>query len=286
MVKLNKIIVSIVLLVVIINLNLIGIFADTTGDTEVYFFNSFNVPNCVYLNSFQSIWIETDGTSGDSRNPDPGVGCYRENGWPGPDCCPDVASKCNRVTETCGPGPTSCGELTESECNGNHRLAGNDLKDIVAQDGYVCNEFGDIYGPPEEGCSKYLSCTCQWNSGTDKCIAIPNHTIYDSTVNYPNGTFYTDNATASSECNGSESGIGVCDFPSFDRIDNCDTVGFIFREWTANWISPSPAPSYCTSGNDRIPCLDIVRLGFFGWMNFIVVILIIIVVYIFINKRK
>ena len=280
----KKIIISMVLLIVVININIIGVFAATSGNTEVHFFNNFEVISCIKPNAFESFWINTDGTSGDSRNKNPGIGCYQIGGWPEEDCCPLAASKCDRDLGICGPGPTSCIELTESECGGHFSLAENDLKDIVAEDGYVCNDFGDSYGPANEGCFKHLACACSWNNANKKCEAVTNHTVFDSTINYPNGTFYTDDGIARAACGAGNPGIGTCGF-SFNRIDNCDTVGFIFRDWAATWTGIT-APSYCKGGNDRVPCLDVVRLGFFNWINFIIVIFIIIAVYVFINKRK
>jgi len=275
--------VIILLLVIIVNSFLV-VAVSISSTTSTQFFNSIKFPYCHVSDEdpFASYWVFDDVITSSQSD------CYNESGV-GLDgmsqkkCCPRVATLCNKDTGLCSEGPSSCSEIfDETECNeADPRLtAENDIEPIIGEG--VCNTEGGIVGNLLV-CREYSACYCEW--GSDECLSI----LENQTRNPSTGIIYnhlSDQSEVDDIC-----GVGIilnknCAF-SFTVTDNCDTIGFINRGWTANWTgAPAPAPSYCKLGEDRIPCLDVVRLGFFNWINIIIVILVIVIIYYFLKKYK
>ncbi len=265
--------------------SILGVFAQSSS-TEVEFYNSFTSPYCYSPSSLESYWVVGNELLDSRTYTGEGVGCYKSDGFPATTCCPISKSLCidsGGGNYYCDDGPQHCNEFTsESECNQGHPIiAANDLEtdSILGSEGLVCNAFGGRYGT-NGVCYNYTSCMCKWIDG--KCNAVAKQKIYD-------GTDFRDESysvsTLKTTCSATEEpNLGTCNF-IFNITDNCETIGFLMREWTVT--STGIAPSYCYPGNDRIPCLDVVKLGFFGIISLLIAIAIIVAIYwFFINKNK
>lgn len=272
----NKLLSGIILLVILINIA--GILAQSSS-TESEFYNTFAKPYCYAPNAFESFWIYENKMDLSMTQ------CYNVEGIPTANCCPIVASICN--TNKCEPGPQYCANLTKEQCKdldeGYPIIAASDLEtdQILSSSNLVCNTFSDNYG--EQGCYNYLACQCEWDE-TNGCEAVAEHQIYDGRENI----FYDEDtalSVISDFCGAGTPVIGKCKF-SFNLVDNCDTLGFLNRGWVTNWIGDGVKPDYCNSGEDRIPCLDVVKLGFFNVLNLIIAVIVIALIYTFIKIKK
>ena len=197
--------------------------------------------------------------------------CYRVNGFPGPECCPDnyycgADSICHSVE--------SCKDLPQAECDGNIGLAAGDLEGITTE---TCGEFYDQYDGPSSTCSWYLDCECKWN-GT-ACLA-----AYKNKIS--NGSrLFTESELAAAGggnliCGGTENRVsGECLYDISISV-NCDEPGGeILRSWTVEWTGDLPIPGDCVDYNDVLECSSIVRISFFTWINIIAVVVILLVIY-------
>jgi len=249
------------------------------SSTEVQFYNSFDYPYCYTPSSVLSYWVyEGDWERSMSD-------CRRTDGFSTTDCCPIGYSICDENGICINNNKLHCGDFTDKtsceDANGHPIIAANDLDTdkILKEKGLTCNTWNEIYG---DKCYNYIACGCQWNE-TKGCQAVSEHQIYvpadDSFYNASSVPINIKNT-----CNAETSpDLGQCSF-DFNIIDNCDTIGFLIRTWTAE--SQGTTGDYCKDGNDRIPCLDVVKLPFFTLINIIIAVGIIIGVYWFIIKKK
>jgi hypothetical protein len=271
--KLNirkKGLVMIIILGIILSLNLV--FA-ISSSANVQFFNSFQNPYC-YSTATTSSWIE-DNFIVDSLD-----NCKKQNGFPNMYCCPSTGpTYCKEYNSvwSCVEGPQHCSEISDNYNCTNGRfshLARKDLETDLILSGKSCDSFGDRYG---DSCFEYTSCECKWDG---ECKAVTKEEIYDGNIFHEGSIGLQDN------CNSNETpDTGSCSF-NFEIIDNCGTKGFLDRTWTGNWVGTGDSPEYCKSGNDRQPCLDIIKLDFFSLRNILIAVVVIVLIYIFIKRKK
>jgi len=269
------------LFIVISSLNIVA----QSSTVEVEFYNDFVYPFCYIQNDFETFWQIGDELLDSRTSTLPAVGCYNDSGFPGSTCCPITAAYCDIPTGNClDKGEISCGKITDpTDCkNAVPAIPKNDLEGTILEVG-ACGRTGDPWG--NQGCFKYVGCRCEWDGA---CKAVIDNQILDTDdPANPGGKFYNDSndpALTAACGNQPDSGIGKCEF-DFNVVDNCETLGYLQRGWVANWNQPGIGPAYCKSGDDRVPCLDVVRLGFFGWVQVIIAAALIIIIYLVIKKK-
>lgn len=204
-------------------------------------------------------------------------------------CCPtDMVYDCINMSSadsfplwpvtnihSCMPGHQFCGEYNTSstcEASGGHpAVAKNDLNKSGRTDANTC---GQIRGAPYSWnngtailtCYNVTRCLCDWHS--NECA--PKMEIYKSCSD--NREYETDDS---------------CTLIGKETINECDTLGIITFKYREE-----PGPSYSgiiPCGGEKtkvISCEEIVKLGFFNYINFILAGLIIGGVYIRIGRRN
>tara|TARA_Y100000310_G_scaffold292220_1_gene320820 strand:- start:223 stop:1059 length:837 start_codon:yes stop_codon:yes gene_type:complete len=273
----NKLLLGIAFLVLLINI--IGIVAQGSS-TETQFYNNFDYPFCYAPsdNLIESFWVQDGMITRSIKD------CYRNEGIPEDYCCPILSSTCNNDNTCIDEGIQHCNQYTESECEGHPNIARNDLQNEGTLGDLECGKYNGIYGS-DKICFNYLSCQCKWDDDEKKCNAISEHQIYNPD-NGVDGSHYGEGEEnlIDANCGDGTPITGNCTF-SLDIVDDCDTTEFLTRGWVANW-SGSNKPDYCKSGEDRIPCLKVIKLGFFSVTNLIIAVIAIIIIYIIIKKKK
>lgn len=102
---------------------------------------------------------------------------------------------------------------------------------------------------------------CYWNSSSSYCQPKYNN----ETICKGDDDFHAPN--------------DVCIVENLNKIDNCNTTGFLDVSWDAHWSVSLGQTDDCGDGNTSIPCENITKLIFFTWISIIAVVVILIVVY-------
>lgn len=145
-----------------------------------------------------------------------------------------------------------------------------------------------------QDCDTYNNCKCVWDEDEQSC----------------------ESAYEVKSCAWGIPDSGICIYDE-DTADNCDD-GFLSYSWDATWqwypensfaINPDPVSGDyvfdgsvwrydpkddygvrqsedCVDGSDTLPCPAKIQLPFFTWINLIITILVIILIYILLNKKR
>ena len=273
----NKILPGIILLIVLVNSLIITAQSSTT---ETEFYNTFTDPFCyipIYDGepaAFEAYWVDNSGMYSSMDD------CYNGLAPVGSqNCCPIAAPSCEN--DICVFGPQHCNEYNNvDECNSaSPSVSINDLQtDSIGLD---CNDYYGVRYGADLLCEDYISCQCRWDENRG-CEAVAEQQIFYAGT----GVFYnySTRANVPSTCSSGIDRLGGCIF-SFDIIDKCETIGFLERAWTTIWEGGSSTLEECKNNEDRVPCLDVVKLDFFSIRNLIIAVIIIVIIYV-IKKRK
>jgi hypothetical protein len=203
-------------------------------------------------------------------------GCYNPFGTSAQTCCPSgyecnmsscIAIGPNLVCNCNYTGVTQCSEITSpDQCNNATLMIATTTANLA---GVTCgvdtNAWIDSLG---NSCVNTTACSCLWDA-TNGCSG-----------------HYEKNETCT---NMPPSSIETCDiFTTFD--DQCNTTGFMFENLTAYSSASPPTLTYCQNiTNKPISCDELIKLDFFGNIQFILAIIALIVIYliyVFYKKRK
>lgn len=279
----------------LIFINLIGIvFAQISGDANVEFSLANAQHSCQYnVEGDVSYWVWWEQI-GDILHRDevgipipPKFSCYYEGGWPSDGCCPDnlqcvsdsadaLFNQCNGFApEVCSDyNPENYGSIAaaESYCKAfNINTAIKSVEDMTGIEGICDGDYsvsipdGTIVG--KTGCNQYTSnCRCYWDDSTNKCKSTSTSYIF---------------------CDDGPHSEGNCTQDTVNKIDECNEKGLITYIWTALWEDSEgePAPAWCDGGTKTFNC-NMIKLSFFTFMNVVLVILIIVGIHCFMNKKK
>lgn len=219
--------------------------------------------------------------------------CYREGGWPSWGCCPGEI-QCNPPTspvpvelwrQCYNFAPYFCSDYNEYSdpeyyCKAfNINTAIRSVEKFTGIPG-ICS--GNYYHRIPDGtipgrinCVEYTSnCRCYWDEAALDCRSTSTSYIFCDGVQYE----------------------GNCTQDTVQKINECNEKGVITYIWEAMWNmsgTPPPAqseidaarPDDCKDGNKTFPC-NIIKLNFFTFMNIILFILFIAMIYFFINKKR
>ena len=220
---------------------------------------------------------------------DENTNCYKDNGIPTRSCCPDNSGEC--ITS---PGDSDFGTCTgllhpflcsdysadryggdinaaEEACDNFHPpVALRSVDAMVGKQNYCGSTQSNVNSVTGETCWWIIvDCKCKWDSAASSCKPAFSRT--------------------NSNCVGDPIDIiGECEFTSTSRLDKCDTLGTITVEWDASWSGDATdIPPECVDGAKQFKCEDIVKLPFFGFVNFVFSVLVIAGVYlIWRNKNE
>jgi len=209
-----------------------------------------------------------------------GENCYHnvnEVAFGSTECCPS-GYKCVETEESDSGGNLisncefkneyRCSDYdTEQDCRTHNPKVAIDSVEFL---GGICGR-GESNNP---GCYIESDCICEWDVGAE-----------------PSEDGVTYNCVAKSEekeiCNDIPDPVreGICTWTLSKWDDKCSEDGFIYASW-----KPEKDGNYegeCEDiVNRQISCESVVKLDFFGWFNFVVSVLILIVVYGFYIRKQ
>jgi len=254
----------------------------------------FSFPACgdcpdEWPSTSDSCWWEDDGMTVINSTWD----CWRDTGVAKANrnrqqqsCCPTVPG----FTYTCdnesssptygmcsgaldpGPGPY-CSTYDDDEdlCEDpdNWDKAYEYYESLPAEERIYCNpdDPRSSWIEQSSGCTYWYECGCTYVSG--ECQAFKD-------LNFDCGT------------NGVTT-VGSCIYEAIFDDSMCSVTGFmeevINYDWTGN---PADRPLGCPVGPSRYkkPCVDVVKLSFFTWINLVIAVLVIITIYYFTTPKK
>lgn len=211
-----------------------------------------------YLNGDESNSFPTVGAGSD-------VSCYFSG--TGETCCPN--EKCINEGGSYKCQISYCSDIYDiGDCNG---LAGDSeipLRSIKFQEGddFTCDGGTILREDISVGgviCDeKAINCRCRWDSSEEKCIA-----KYDGDwINCVGGSTPPEPP-------------GTCTH-NVEVVNRCDSEGEIIYTWAAVWDgSEETKPASCIEGVKKIPCDSVAKMNFFNWINFIITIICLIIIY-------
>jgi len=278
---------KLILLNIAMILVLIGIISAQSGETDVDFSLATLQHSC-YVEGDTSYWLwwepdpAPDGTV--FTNFIPPASCYYEGGYPSWGCCPDDI-QCNPPSAVDFPdqcynsAPDVCAdyneenygsiELAEDYCNAfNINVAIRSVEKFTDTLGICSGDYSvPIIIPDQQNCNQYTSnCRCEWDESANECKSASTSYIF---------------------CDNEYISEGNCSQDTVQKIDECIEKGLITYIWTAIWTDPlggATRPSFCTNGTKSFAC-NMVKLDFFSFMNVLLVVLIVGVIYYFIYKH-
>jgi len=163
---------------------------------------------------------------------------------------------------------------TQEECNNFNSIVAQTSVEKKREDSHTCPEvIGEI-----GGCAYSLeNCSCFWDSLTSQCSAKAD----------VSSSFCT-NASIPLR-------IGLCSYTENLVEDSCENDGFLTYSWGANWtwdsnntgrIDPLDESSDCVGGSRSIICPAKINLSFFNIFSLFLSVVLIILFYLFLKKRK
>lgn len=268
---------------------LIWIVSAEFGETNVEFSLATAQPSCQFnAEGDVSYWVWWEDPPGILHKDEIGIpippkfSCYREGGWPSWGCCPDDI-QCNPPS-TCSEFPGQCYGFAPEFCEGYNDYCNPDvyckafnpltaIRSVEAFTGIVGICSGDYYFDVEitgkSNCKEYVgNCRCYWdNSGDGECKSTSTNIIFCDDGQY----------------------TGNCTQGGVIKDDQCIEKGLITYIWQAIWnMSGTPTPTqpqidaakpyYCKSGNKTFSC-NMIKLSFFTFMNILLCILIVLIIY-------
>ncbi len=223
-------------------------------------------------------WVDYS-VSPPQHNPTIG-NCYEPDAVGDKFCCP-AGSECVPTGQS-GPlgelyncvytDKNFCWKLEDEEsCNNYTKWVAISSIEVHKGEGY-CGVDDDWWEVVDGICWYETFCGCEWEGVNQNCTAIDNRTIVC------NDTFVPVEE-------------GVCTYTMETWQDNCELDGFIYASWSAigtgiyeTW---GARESECQDTEViTIPCEKIVKLDFFTWLNVIVVVLILALIYYSYVKMK
>lgn len=263
----NKLMSIIIVAVGILLASIFVVCAQEGGDTRTEFSNMFGT-TCTYDNGIAS-WYE--GNSFKLAFYD----CYRLGAQPSDTCCPDHYN-CDIPSHTCVPSTSNyCSQYqTPNECNNNYNplIAKNSVELNPANAGYCSGKtIGDPWTFTGAG---GIPVTCENRTGDCKCLWVGDSSTGHCEGHYGTSIFCT---------NGTIYPIGTCNF-LISESGNCSS-GYMALAWTASWepstVERDPG---CVNGEKTIPCP--IQLSFMSIASIIIAIVLIVVAYIIISRKK
>lgn len=213
-------------------------------------------------------------------------GCFIPEGWPSTMCCPEENECIETDTNVYGcegrPSPFFCEDYTaerygggsdgsdfaQLHCEGfNENVAIRSVEEKVGIDGF-CGSYESEYVEGRGTCYWLIyDCACEWDDEEDICT---------SKYSQSGQTCYGDPFTE----------LGNCTFSATNKEDNCAETGFATYTWIAEWEGEEPKDEECEGGTREFPCLSTATLSFFTTISLILGILLLIILYSLIVKKK
>jgi hypothetical protein len=203
----------------------------------------------------------------------PNSNCYNPNNPVFQKCCPSGFECIQKTPVQVDPktgwniyfcnytGENYCWDIKTSEkCNSPTKATVlNSFKFL----GKTCGNSIGWIDSSGDTCYNKTVCSCKWNAGTGKCNA---------------------DSQSSRVCqNSGTTNFPTCDFVPVSWDDQCNETGFLIVQIDA---IGDPSDPECIDQTKTIACEEIAKLGFFNKWNFIAAVLVLIVVYVFVERRK
>ena len=245
---------------------------ETAGKDITFYVTSETEPYCIegnfWLLDTSYLIIKQEELD---PNPPEAVSCYNASGINRKSCCP-IFSMCSGETENAACSAQihldvqSCIDYkTPKYCNGD--VYGIAEYSIEAKNtppspnsnfcGTIINVIGDefIYAS---------ACRCEWIN--EVCVSLWNESSY---------------------LGGGLESMGTCKVETTNVIGNCEDDDFRIEELTATWSGTGDDTNCLSrSGPKKIDCGSVVGLSFFGWVSAVVSVLLIVLIYLLVLKKK
>ena len=199
------------------------------------------------------------GSIGDCYNPDASLIT---------NCCP-VGSVCS--SSVCQDSNIQyCSDYTDKDdCNNYTGWVGvQSVETLLGKTDFCGKVIGSSWQQGGETCANITGCGCEWIDGVCDTLAV--------TQTWCNGTAIP---TTNGEC--------IFNIQQID--DNCNTTGRMKVIWSADGTLDFGVggilESDCQPRDNTFLCEDVLKLGFFNWVNLIIAVIIISGIYIWIKKR-
>jgi hypothetical protein len=286
----------IIMLFCLILISLIGIISAESGETNVEFSLASIQHSCQYNAEGDVsywVWWESEPPPDGTLYKDeigipipPKSSCYYQGGWPSDGCCPDniqcVSDDSDVFYGQCnGFAPDVCSdynegnygtiEAAESYCKAfNSETAIRSIEYFTDIEGICSGDYSlPIIIAGKSNCNQYTSnCRCYWDDGAGECKSTSTSYVF---------------------CEDGQYSEGNCTQGNINKNDECNEKGLITYIWESIWEDSiggeATRPDFCQSGIKTFPC-NMVKLSFFTFINIVLVILIVVVIYCFINKKR
>ncbi|MEM4605541.1 MAG: hypothetical protein QW103_00695 [Candidatus Pacearchaeota archaeon] len=185
-------------------------------------------------------------------------------------CCP-ISYNCNSITGVCSRGTDNlnnyCDSLkTKEECEGPNSLQYGNLTmwELNVEGKELCGE--SIY--ISQLCLNHSFCECYWNSG-------------NCSFRRRFETICFDPVTGNPSSSGSQT--KKCEYYLISREDKCSDIKKVVVSYGARKVPPN-ADILCNPFEREFDCSDIVTLPFFSFINFVLSVLFIALIYLFLRR--
>jgi len=212
------------------------------------------------------------------------VDCYRNNGVPGPICCP-VGYECGYNLNPSDPNYMKCyiseevidnceDYTEEEECNSDtFRVAARSVAATGNFPSGICEDGYRDSHPTIPDCERETECICFWRGGS--CHPGVKYSPWPLCGGNPNEYDPKEN--------------GICVLEKGDSTGDCETDNFLTIEWVRKWMEGEddiPEDKEACDGRfiRTIPCPA--KLAFFTTLSFLTAITIIIFIYVLKHKKR
>lgn len=204
-----------------------------------------------------------------------------------PECCPLYYS-CNSEGKCIYSGDYKCQDFEEEDdCNGNEEEAKNELNSMISFT-TLFKDGCDYTLPYGSNCEEYVSCYCEWDDNI--CKAVADHRVMNKIdIPYESWDYGVDFSVYNPICTVNNPPLtGKCTYDISYTGDCLEGDDYVLRSWFGVWNGDEGVEKdNCEmSGSDTISCEHVVKLSFFNWVNFVVVILSLIGIYGVMLRRK
>ncbi|MBS3074715.1 PKD domain-containing protein [Candidatus Pacearchaeota archaeon] len=253
-----------------------------SSSTSSYSYTNFTlalpsgVPYCSISGS-SSNWVTSSGSTGSLND------CYKSGGQPTSACCPSGYS-CDVSSKKCLPASNAsasfCSDYkTKTNCDAFEQSVAEDSVKDASGGNVTC---GSVIRQYTENRTTYKetagNCRCKWTTGgtANECKS-----AYDIIKECTGGAGCVGGG-------GQPISVGSCQTTVSLSQDLCSTRRVKVYSISATWTGNGTAPATCRNGTIERSCIDFsqIKLPFFGSLQFIITITLIVLFYAYTLSRK
>lgn len=247
-------------------LSLNFIFADTYN-TPIVPIQVSGAPLECRNNATSAYWFNTSTNTnlGDASN-----ACLRFADITGEACCPTKNNICDNGK--CHGLGYFCSDFnTSSSCTN----AGSVVALNSVPNASICGASKEFFNQRLDVCYNFTNCKCYWDSAIKTCLSSSSYSMkcYNAT-----GLVSSDD-------------LGTCYWEITKKQDNCNTTksNIIYQavaKWISSMVPKALQPKWCASYEKILQCPSTVKLSFVSDMSLILGVLLLIIVYVYLAKKR